>query len=245
MEFITPQWPAPSHIKAFTTTRLGWSGRKPFPNSNRDNTTQDNENSLEESQKLVTLLNLPDHPIWITQTHTSLVLEATLANKEKIADASYTQSPNAVCAVLTADCLPILICNKSGTTVAAIHAGWRGLAGGIIENTIQALHLAPEDILVWLGPAIGPGKFEVGKDVFDAFISTSPESELAFIPHHENKWFANLYDLAKIRLKNQGIVHIYGGDWCTYNQEEWFFSYRRDNGKTGRMASLIWIHRPT
>lgn len=244
MDFIKPQWPAPSHIKAFTTTRLGWGGRKTFHEKNPDN-TQNGENSPEESRKLVALLDLPADPIWITQTHTPLVLEATEANKEKVADASYTHSPNCVCVVLTADCLPILICNKSGTTVAAIHAGWRGLAGGIIENTIKALNEAPEDLLVWLGPAIGPGKFEVGKDVFDAFVSTSPESELAFIARPENKWFADLYQLAKIRLKNQGVVQVYGGDWCTYSQEELFYSYRRDNGKTGRMASLIWINEAT
>jgi YfiH family protein len=125
--------------------------------------------------------------------------------------------------------------------VAAIHAGWRGLSGGIIETTVQALAQKPEDLLVWLGPAIGPQKFEVGQDVYDAFTLQQPESAEGFTPYKEGKWLADLYELARIRLKRLGIAHIYGGDFCTYTQDDLFFSYRRDKGKTGRMASLIWI----
>lgn len=241
MKFITPDWPAPANIKAYTTTRHGWGGRKPYHDISRGNITKDNENSIEESKKLETLLQLPEEPIWLTQTHSTIVVEATYDNKETTADASYTDQAKRVCVVMTADCLPILICNKQGTTIAAIHAGWRGLAGGIIESTLGSLNQPANDLLVWLGPAIGPKKFEVGKDVFDAFTKTYPDSNHAFIPHKEGKWLANLYDLAKLALRSRGISQIYGGDFCTYTQEELFFSYRRENGKTGRMASVIWM----
>lgn len=226
MKFIQPEWPAPSPIKAYTTLRNGWGGRQP-----------QHEIDLEN------LFQLPNEPIWLTQTHSTITIEAIPENKEKIADASFAKQPNCVCVVLTADCLPLLICNKQGSHVAAIHAGWRGLSNGIIEATLSALNQPMDNLLVWLGPAIGPQKFEVGKDVYDAFVMKHPESESAFTPHTEGKWLANLYELAKIRLKQQGISQIYGGDFCTYTQDDLFFSYRRDKGKTGRMASLIWIDK--
>lgn len=223
MQYLQPNWPAPKHIKAYTTLRDGWQGRS------------------DGNSPLKSLLDLPADPIWITQIHSSIVIEATSENTEQTGDASFTSQAKQVCVVLTADCLPILISNKRGTKVAAIHAGWRGLAAGIIENTVQALSEINDDLLVWLGPAIGPKKFEVGKDVFDAFTSKHLESAAAFLPSSENKWLANLYELARIRLKFLGISAIYGGEYCTHTQDELFFSYRRDQGKTGRMASLIWI----
>lgn len=241
MKFIQPDWPAPAHIHAYTTTRIGWGGRKPHHDLNKGNYTETNTDYIDESNRLIHLLNLPHDPIWISQVHSTTVVEAHPENKEKTADASYTHKPQHICVVITADCLPILICNQQGTSAAAIHAGWRGLSGGIIETTLQALSQPGSDCMAWLGPAIGPQKFEVGKDVFDAFVSQHPESETAFAPYKENKWLADLYELARIRLKQQGITQIYGGQFCTYTQDDLFFSYRRDNGKTGRMASLIWI----
>lgn len=240
MQYLQPDWPAPQHIKAYTTLRSGWGGR----NLQRDGNLGNNECDkpfIEASQQLASLLHLPEEPIWILQTHSTIVIEATPENREQNADASFTAQPNRICAVLTADCLPVLICNKQGTHIAAIHAGWRGLSGGIIEKTIEALNQENENLLIWLGPAIGPQKFEVGKDVYDAFTSRHPESADAFIPRPDGKWLGNLYELARIRLKLMGITQIYGGDYCTYSQEDWFFSYRRDKGQTGRMASLIWI----
>ncbi|HEX4044336.1 MAG TPA: peptidoglycan editing factor PgeF [Gammaproteobacteria bacterium] len=227
MQFLQPDWPAPAHIKAYTTLRSSWGGRK----------------SQQEWGELVSLLHLPAEPIWLNQTHSTIVIEASLQNKDKTADASYATQPNQVCVIDTADCLPILICNQQGTTVAAIHAGWRGLANGIIETTVQTLACAPTDLLVWLGPAIGPQKFEVGRDVYDAFTAHDPEAQLAFTPYNEEKWLANLYELARMRFKRQQVAatQIYGGQFCTYTQADWFFSYRRDHGKTGRMASVIWI----
>jgi polyphenol oxidase len=230
MKTLKPDWPAPPHIKAYTTLRDLWTEKEEGElDSNRPN------------NKLKTWLDLPSDPIWITQKHTAIAVQATPENKDKIADASFTAQPNNVCAVLTADCLPILICNQQGTHVAAIHAGWRGLANGIIEATLEGIQQPADDLLVWLGPAIGPKKFEVGQDVFDAFISKHSESHLAFTPLREGKWLADLYALAKIRLGLQGITHIYGGTFCTYTQDNLFFSYRRDKGKTGRMVSLIWF----
>ena len=242
MKYITPNWPAPACIKAYTTARSGWGGRRPHHDTHPGFYTSDTE----ESGTLKSLLHLPEEPIWLTQTHSTITIPATPENREKNADASFTNETNRICAVLTADCLPLLICNKQGTHIAAIHAGWRGLANGIIETTLTSLQQPAHDLLVWLGPAIGPQKFEVGKDVYDAFTQKHAESDSAFAPLSGDKWLADLYALAKIRLKLQGISHIYGGEFCTFTQDDLFFSYRRDKGKTGRMASLIWIsHDPS
>lgn len=241
MKYLRPDWPAPKQIKAYTTVRSGWGGRQAHHDENSGNYTKNSQNYVSESQRLISLLQLPDEPIWLHQRHTTTVVEALPENREKNADAAFSTTPRQVCVVLTADCLPILICNQQGTHVAAIHAGWRGLAGGIIESTINALRQPGDELMAWLGPAIGPNKFEVGKDVFDAFTSNHAESETAFTPHTEGKWLANLYELAKIRLRLTGVSQISGGDYCTYTQDDLFFSYRRDKGKTGRIASLIWI----
>lgn len=237
MKFIEPNWNAPASIKAYTTVRNSWGERLPYHDTHQGYYSSNSEENL----LLKNLFHVPETPIWIKQTHSTIALAATPENREQIADATYTNEANRVCIVLTADCLPVLICNQQGTQVAAIHAGWRGLAGGIIERTLEKLNQPGEELLVWLGPAIGPNKFEVGKDVYDAFVNQHSEASAAFIPHQEGKWLANLYELAKLRLKQQGISQIYGGDHCTYTEDDLFFSYRRDNGKTGRMASLIWI----
>lgn len=231
MKSIAPDWPAPASIKAFTTIKDGWGSP----------TVSTKDQS--ERKRLSDLLELPSDPIWLDQTHTSLCIEAKPEHRNQNADASYTTESNVVCLVLTADCLPLLICNKSGTEVAAIHAGWRGLAGGIIENTINKMQSAANELIVWLGPAIGPNKFEVGPDVFTAFTQHDPSTETAFNPQPNNKWLANLYELARIRLNKLDIHAIYGGSYCTHSQADLFYSYRRDQGKTGRMASLIWINR--
>lgn len=232
MNYIKPDWPAPAQIKAYTTTRKGWGGRI-FVRGEME--------GKQDTDQLISLLRLPAEPVWLKQVHDTTVVTAEPGIAELTADASHTSEPGRVCVISTADCLPVLVCNKQGTRVAAMHAGWRGLSGGIIENTIEALALPPDDLLVWLGPAIGPQKFEVGRDVYDAFTSRHAESASAFTVHRENKWLADLYALARIRLRLLGINAVYGGGYCTYTQEELFFSYRRDHGNTGRMASLIWI----
>lgn len=222
LSFLQPSWPAPAHIKAYTTLRTSWTSRDQGP-------------------QIDTVLPLPEEPIWLKQTHSKIVLEATPENRDQIGDASFTTVPHRVCVALTADCLPVLITNKQGTAVAAIHAGWRGLAAGVVEETIKAMQLPVDDLLVWLGPAIGPHKFEVGKDVYDAFTEKHIETAAAFLPHTEGKWLGNLYELARIRLALIGITEVYGGDFCTHTREDLFFSFRRDKCKKGNMANLIWI----
>ena len=241
MNTIKPNWPALPHIKAYTTLRHAWGVK--LTEVNQGHFSKNNPKCIEDSRCLEALLGLPEEPIWMTQTHSTTVILASPENKEQVADASYTNEPNRVCVVTTADCLPILLCNKQGTYVSAIHAGWRGLSNGIIEATVNTLRLPAGDLLVWLGPAIGPKKFEVGQDVYDAFVLKHKESAAAFVPISQSKWLANLYELAKIRLRLQGVLNIYGGDFCTHTEEDLFFSYRRNKAQTGRMASVIWINK--
>jgi YfiH family protein len=226
---ITPNWPAPASVKACTTTRTLWGS--PDPGSN-DPT---------ERARLQSLLALPADPIWLKQIHSTIAVPAEQNQLNTEADASYTDQTGRVCLVLTADCLPILVCNQQGTQVAAIHAGWRGLANGVIENTIRAMKTDPAQLLVWFGPAIGPQKFEVGTDVYQAFTQNNAALDTCFIPCAPEKWLANLYELAAARLNQIGVNKIFGGEYCTHTQSDLFFSYRRDQGKTGRMASVIWI----
>jgi YfiH family protein len=168
------------------------------------------------------------------------VVEAGGGDEELEADAAFARRPGAVCAVLTADCLPVLLCDDAGTVVAAAHAGWRGLCAGVIERTLRAMDRPPAGLLAYLGPAIGPAAYEVGAEVRQAFLAADPKSETAFAPGASGKFYADLYALARQRLARSGVVRIYGGSYCTYTERERFFSYRRD-GATGRMASLIWM----
>lgn len=229
MKIITPNWPAPANITAFTTLRSTF--------------TRQQSNHALDNQALSSLAPLPSDPIWITQVHSNRAVEATISNLDEPADATFTRNANHVCVVLTADCLPILVCDQDGTQVAAIHAGWRGLASGVIENTLHSMQKPLQNLFVWLGPAIGPKRFEVGQDVFSAFTQHNPDAAKAFIQTSADKWLANLYLLATQRLNAMGVTKIYGGEFCTYSQDSLFFSYRRDKGNTGRMASLIWIKK--
>ncbi len=201
-------------------------------------------------------LILPGEPFWLNQVHGTLVLDAAAGARSDgpcspqpqpppDADGSFTRLPGQVCAVLTADCLPLLLCADDGSVVAAVHAGWRGLADGVIESAVTAMGIAPARLLAWLGPAIGPGAFEVGVDVRDAFCVHDPQAARAFVVQgegadKERKWFCDLYRLARQRLVTQGVVRITGGACCTYSDKQRFYSFRRD-GVTGRMAALIWL----
>lgn len=237
--FIFPTWPAPSRVHACTTLRQGGVSVLPFDTFNLADHVGDNkQHVLANRQALKNKLNLPNEPFWLEQTHSTTVLYSSGGK----GDASFTRQPGAVCAVLTADCLPILVCNRQGTDVAAIHAGWRGLVHGIIENTLDAMLLPPEEILIWLGPAIGPSVYELGSEVRDCFLEQDLDAESCFIPaERKGHWLGNLYALARLRLKKRGILAVYGGEFCTFTDSQRFFSYRRDNGQTGRMASLIWM----
>ena len=190
----------------------------------------------ENRSRLAGALALPSEPRWLRQVHGVTVADS----RDNCADACVSAVPGEVCVVMTADCLPVLFCNRAGTRVAAAHAGWRGLLGGVLEATIARFDDRPGDLIAWLGPAIGPGAFEVGVEVRDGFMQAVAGAGACFRAHRPRHWLADLYGLARLRLDAAGIRTVTGGDWCTFSDAGRFFSYRRD-GVTGRMASLIWL----
>jgi hypothetical protein len=183
---------------------------------------------------------LPAEPKWLLQVHGARVVDADRLQLPVEADAAVARNPGSVCTVMVADCLPVLLTDRAGSVVAAAHAGWRGLAAGVLENTVRAMGTAPDKLLAYLGPAIGSSAFEVGADVRDAFLARSADAATAFVAHKPGKWLADLSALARQRLRASGVTQIYGGGLCTYSNPRRFFSYRRDK-ITGRMAALIWL----
>jgi YfiH family protein len=239
--FIYPDWPAPPSVRACVTTRQGGYSEGRYSGFNLATHVEDREDQVLANRRLLRqALQLPAEPCWLEQVHGVAVVEASASAEPPQADASFTRTTNTICTVLTADCLPLLICNRQGTRVAAAHAGWRGLQAGVIERTVDALGQDPGDLLVWLGPAIGPDAFEVGDEVRQAFEADMATAAEAFRPARPSHWLADLYLLARQRLARLGVESVYGGEFCTYTDAQRFYSYRRD-GKTGRMASLIWI----
>lgn len=235
MPYLTPEWSAPSNVKSIITTKKTLSPiEQPVDHA---------DYRINYQQALIKQLSLPSEPIWLSQTHSNTVIEAQDAARNMHADASIALRANTIAVVFTADCLPILVCNQAGTKVGAIHAGWRGLLHGIIGNTLQLMGESPDDLLIHLGPAIGPAQFEVGQDVYDAFTQKSGQNRSAFHVKNETKWLADIYMLARIQLHTLGVdtKQITGGTHCTVSESDLFYSYRRDHGKTGRMASLIWL----
>lgn len=238
-KFIHPQWPAPGRVRALCTTRHGGVSMAPYQGLNLGDHVGDDPLAVQANRVwLAQAAKLPGAPRWLEQVHGCAVLEA--CGTGQVADACVARGPHQVCVVLTADCLPLLICDRFGGRVAAVHAGWRGLHAGVIERTVEQLGGAPQNLLVWLGPAIGPEAFEVGEEVREAFAERHPLHLQAFGPGRPGRWLANLYQLARQVLEQYGVTAVYGGDYCTYRDQERFFSYRRD-GRTGRMASLIWM----
>ena len=253
--WLTPDWPAPANVHAATTLRSGGVSCGVYASLNPALHVGDEADLVKQNRQLIKAsLGLPGDPVWLDQIHSNRAVPAhpPLGGRGdsdlQQADASYTAESGVVCAVLTADCLPLLVCTVDGSQVAAIHAGWRGLLAGVIGNTITAMQipLAPlckrgarGDFLVWLGPAIGPECFEVGGEVRDAFLKKSPAFTPAFKQHSNGKWLADIYQLARIDLAMLGIDKVYGGGFCTVTEHERFYSYRRDK-QTGRMATLIW-----
>jgi YfiH family protein len=242
--YILANWQAPNGIKAFSTTRRDESECTQYGCFNLAHHVNDERQNVDHNrQKLIEELSLPSSPFWLEQNHSTKVVEYSqqhLTNSLK-ADASYTGSLEQVCIVMTADCLPILFCNKQGTWVAATHAGWKGLLHGIVENTIRKYKERPSDLMVWLGPAISQKYFEVGDEVKQQFIAVNPLYRQAFIASNKGKCWCDLYLIARLILKPFQI-EVFGGEHCTYNESDTFYSYRRD-GETGRMASLIWIDK--
>jgi len=238
--WIIPDWPAPSWVRAITTTRLGGVSQGPYTAMNLGDHVEDQPEAVADNrQHLRDTLALPAEPVWLRQVHGRGIVMADQAAPNPEGDGAVSFSPGHVCAVLTADCLPVLLCDRAGTRVGAVHAGWRGLADGVIEAGIDALEMPGSSLMAWLGPAIGPQAFEVGDEVRSAFVAHDPAAATTFQPQRD-RWHANLYQLARERLAARGITEVYGGDYCTYTDHERFYSYRRD-GVAGRMATLIWL----
>ena len=235
---IIPNWPAPANVHALQTNREGGCSHAPYDSFNLGSHVNDNPMHVAQNRQLLSQY-LPSEPVWLNQVHGINVVDAAETSCVPDADASYTSRKNVVCVTMTADCLPILICDSAGTLVASIHAGWRSLCDGVIEATIKQLPAKPANLMAWLGPAIGPNAFEVGFEVREQFMAKDAKAELAFKKHGE-KYLADIYKIATQRLNNLGVTQIYGGGRCTFTEKEQFFSFRRD-GATGRMATLIWL----
>jgi len=241
LSWLVPQWPVPPWVRACSTTRGGGVSEGSFASLNlAGHVGDDPDHVLENRRRLAAALHLSAMPLWLQQEHGTAAVDAAVARPGCAADASFVTGAGSVCAVLTADCLPVLLSDAGGTRVAAVHAGWRGLLGGVIENTVRALHCPGSRLLAWLGPAIGPLAFEVGDEVRDAFLAEDPQAAVAFAPSPAGRWLADIYMLARQRLGNVHVTAVYGGHWCTVNDGQRFYSYRRD-GVTGRMASMIWL----
>ena len=244
---IIPDWPAPANVKALQTTRRGGISGTPYDSLNLGDHVGDAPLAVERNRILLNTL-LPSEPVWLEQVHGTNVVNADMTDCLPQADACIARHRAAVCVVMTADCLPLLLCDKQGSVVGAVHAGWRGLAAGIIEATVREMDVAPQDLMAWLGPAISQQAFEVGEEVRALFVDANRQAAAAFTPSplmgegkgEGDKWLADIYMLARLRLNALGITQIYGGKYCTYRESEKFFSYRRD-GVTGRMGAFIWL----
>lgn len=260
--FIVPNWPAPANVRALVTTRQGGVSTGPYASFNLADHVGDDPAALAENRRILRA-HLPAEPVWIKQVHGTQCRDVSDCSNVKgrpipEADAAFSRQPGVVCAVLTADCLPVLLCDTAGTVVAAAHAGWRGLAAGVIEATIAALGVPGEALLAWLGPAISAAQFEVGDEVRERFCTHDPRAAQAFTTRpnapddpndpndpdgpcsHNGKWLCDIYLLARQRLVSLGVDRISSANFCTVRDAQQFFSYRRD-GETGRMASLIWL----
>ena len=243
-DLMFPQWPAPPGVRAAFTLRSGGVSRPPFDTFNVGAHVGDDPRAVAANRAgLRASLGLPAEPAWLQQVHGRRVVdldrEAAL-DALGPADAVVTRSPGRVCVIQVADCMPVLFAAADGCAVAAAHAGWRGLAGGVLEATVRAMNTAPGELLAWLGPAIGQAHFEVGEEVRAAFLATDAGAGAAFTANERGRWQCDLHVLARRRLSRLGVHSIHGGDWCTHADAGRFFSYRRD-GSCGRMAALIWL----
>jgi len=247
-DWIYPDWPAHKNVRAVVTTRSTSFFQNGYSGFNlAEHVGDDNEKVRRHRGQLTEQLNLPRKNLcWLQQVHGQQIVSADDVLKNPLyvpqADGCETSMTNLACIVMTADCLPVLLCNLEGTKVAAIHAGWRGLANGILNDAVNRFS-HPQQVIAWLGPAISQKNFEVGADVFQTFCDASPLNKTAFIQKNAtpNKWFADIYQLAKIQLQSAGVTQIYGGDFCTFDDQQRFYSYRRDGNKSGRMASIIYL----
>ncbi len=239
---VVPDWPAPASVGAFVTTRESGPSQAEFACFNPADQVGDNPAHVSLCRRLIAAELDDDRPLlWLKQVHGARV-QPHYSDGVPEADASVAFDRGHACVVLTADCLPVFFCNREGTRVGVAHAGWRGLAGGVLEATVAALGVPSEELMAWLGPAISNAQFEVGPEVRQAFTGVHPEAAAAFdpSPYRLGHYMADLYKLARLRLERLGVAHISGGHFCTACEPR-FYSYRRDDGKTGRMASVIWL----
>lgn len=238
---FVPDWPLPPGVRALQTTRVGGCSRGPWTSFNLGEHVGDAPQAVAANRRRLAS-RLPNPPTWLTQVHGTAVAaidDLAPGVPPPAADAAVARMPGKVCAVMTADCLPVLLCDRSGTVVAAAHAGWRGLCAGVVEAAVAAMAVPPEELSAWLGPVIGAPSFEVGDEVRTAFVAGDAAAATAFVRGQGDRWLADLPALARLRLRRLGVGTVAGGDECTYRQAERYFSYRRD-GVTGRMATLIW-----
>ncbi len=243
--FLQANWPAPPNVHTLITTRHGGVSRGVYASLNLGDHVGDAAADVAENRRRVQAA-IPLPVAYLAQTHSNRVVPAADSlNSAPDADASFDTQRLAACGVMTADCLPVLFCDRAGTAVAAAHAGWRGLAGGILQNTVAAMPVPPSEIMAWLGPAISADAFEVGHDVWEAFcLPLGSAAEAAFTDIGQGKYLADIYALARLILQNADVSHIYGGNHCTVLERDTFFSYRRD-GQTGRMLSAVWLEKHT
>jgi YfiH family protein len=240
-DWIIPDWPAPPNVRAFITTRAGGVSTGPYASFNLGYTTGDDEAAVAANRARLRAV-VPDEPRWLQQVHGARVLDAESVRDRPAADASVATAEQTVCAIMVADCLPVLFAARSGAVVAAAHAGWRGLAEGVLENTVSSMAARganPSEVLAYIGPGIGPDEFEVGDDVYRAYTSRDAGAAAAFKVHTPGKWLADLALLARRALARCGVTQVYGGDLCTWSDPQRFYSYRRDT-TTGRMGAFIW-----
>jgi YfiH family protein len=221
MDVIRPDWAAPARVNAFVTTRAT------------------GDMAGEEARRQLRA-RLPAEPRWLRQVHGTRVVRAGAGGERPEADASFARGPGEVCVVMAADCMPVLLADRAGTVVAAAHAGWRGLCGGVLEETVRAMGVDPASLVAWLGPAIGPGAYEVGAEVREAFIARDARAESAFAAGRPGHWMLDLYVVARQRLEGAGVKAVSGGGFCTHAEADRFFSYRRDR-TSARMAALVWL----
>ncbi|MCU0805246.1 MAG: peptidoglycan editing factor PgeF [Burkholderiales bacterium] len=239
MAFIRPDWPVPARVRALATTRAGGASSAPFASLNLGDHVGDDPAHVAQNRALLARV-LPRAPLWLAQVHGTRVVEAEGAEGVPTADAAVAHSAGAVLAVLTADCLPVLLAARDASAIGIAHAGWRGLASGVVEAAVARMNVAPSRVVAWLGPAIGQGAFEVGDEVRETFVAQDVGAGSAFTRGKPGKWQADLETLARRRLAAAGVGEIHGGGYCTFTDSERFFSFRRD-GRTGRMATLIWL----
>ncbi len=243
--YVVPQWPAPSNVHSVSTTRLPGVGEIPFDRFNLGTHVGDNQKVVTENRAVLrSECGLPGPPQWLNQVHgIDVQYVAQVTDSVPTADAAWTDQPNCVLSVMTADCLPVLLSSRTGSCVAALHGGWRGLVGGIVEATVDAMPIDnPDDLIAWLGPAIGPQHFEVGAEVRSAFTDKSEKFNHCFAATEKpDKYLADIFEIGRQCLLASGVKSVFGGGVCTFQEKTHFFSHRRDAGITGRMASLIWI----